>query len=429
MYKKFLLSFIYLTCALLIGAYTDNKSAVAWEIPIPIPSSVPSIVPPTGIPDVNTNSGSDPFAEAAGKPASFADEPFTIEVYQSPNNSSGEDKYLGWSPVIHGRILGKTRSGDAVIVEVSSGGKVVQTYRVGLKGTDGSWCEDWNLGQDDGKLMTATGDLTFTFKYYDDDTNKERVIAKRIAKVVKAVQHIGSGKHTWKYGIIYDDLLGSAYINQYQQDNVSTKEIWMFFWIRSDVNFYDSVKEVSCRLEVNGQKVDLPNEFSGNISDTTRLEQKEEIWVKNDRLDNNYNFYKVQFIPKLYWGSKRNDLNPTEWIGLADHPGDWKLSMKAKGKVIREFKFKVANGMIVPNPEQDPSKSGFLNLGPNRAYLEVYFPNPNDFDSGFNPDAIRKGVMFGKPWVSDEIKNGMLKALPPAKAAKRPFPTPKFPGK
>lgn len=437
MFKKILLLFFWLVLILGAGTYVSSQTnqTLAWDLPIPgLPTAVPTALP-TVAPNVPTGEnnqlpgGTDPYKEAANKPASLADEPLTIELYQLTDNSSGEEKFVGWSPVINGRILGKTKAGDAVLVEVSSGGKALQTYRIGMKGTnvaEGEWCEDWNIGQDDNKLLTATGDLTFTFKFYNDDTAKESILSKRIVKVVKAVQHIGSGKHAWKYGIIYDDLLGSAYINQWQQSDISTREIWMFFWIRND-NIYDCFKNITYRIEVNGKKIDLPNDFGDNTSDKNRLEQKEELWIKNDRVDNKYNFYKVQCIPKMYWGPIVDNLDKRGWIGLINYPGEWKMAIRDQGKVMREFKFKVENGMIVPHPEQDSSKPGFLNLGPNRAYLEVYFPNPDEFDSAFNPDAIRKGVLYGRPWVSDQIKNGMLKALPPAKTGKMPFPTPKFP--
>jgi hypothetical protein len=108
---------------------------------------------------------------------------------------------------------------------------------------------------------------------------------------------------------------------------------------------------------------------------------------------------------------------------MADHPGKWSLKIRIAGEVVRELRFSVLNnGQIQPHPEQNSAAPGFLNLGPGRFFAETYFSNPNTFDVRFNPDAIREGILYGRPWTSTEVRDGMLKILPPKKPGKLPFP-------
>jgi len=58
--------------------------------------------------------------EAGNGPIKLADEPLTIKVWQSPGN----DQYKEWVPVINGRIIGHTRSGDAIKIAISKMEKI-----------------------------------------------------------------------------------------------------------------------------------------------------------------------------------------------------------------------------------------------------------------------------------------------------------------
>lgn len=361
---------------------------------------------------------------AAGRqPVTMADEPFYVKIWQSVDNSSAPPKYPGWFPQMCCRTIGHTRRGDAVIIEFSKAGKLLQSYRVGLEGVNpeaGEWCEDVEPPVDESKLITADGEITVTVKYYDDQEEKERVIGVRKLKVVKVPDHQGSGVHIWKYAILDEDVLGSNYVVMYQQDEVSIPTFWLYFWGRRENS---NLEDVSVKIEVDGKRLELANDFIINTGDACGLEQTEEMWLNNDRRDNIYNFYKFNVILKIYSGPKRENVADGGWIGLIDHPGNWVLKVREQGKLAREFRFTVADGQIVPHPEQDASKPGYLNLGPNRYYLDMRFPNPDEFDVALDPAAIRAGMLFGRPWISDEVKNGMLKDLPPEKKAPLPFPS------
>jgi hypothetical protein len=193
-----------------------------------------------------------------------------------------------------------------------------------------------------------------------------------------------------------------------------------------------AIKDLSYKLSVDGNPIPLDDAFDANQNHESivTFDQREEIFVKakNDRVVNPHNMYLVVFRPKLLWGPKGNTAGPG-WLWLADHPGKWILKIRIAGQVVRELHFTVLpNGEIALHPEQDRSKAGFLNLGPGRFFVETYFPNPNTFDLRFNPDAIRSGTLYGRPWISNEVVGGMVKLLPPKNPGTMPFPQPSLSG-
>lgn len=373
----------------------------------------------------------DPYKATTAQVPSLADAPLEFKVISQRKMINGSYQYAGWTPVISGRMLGHTRRGDAVIVEFAQNGKLVHTLRAGLKGTAGeSWYEDWDIRGDDTKdMLTAVGKLTATFKYYNDTDEKTTPLSVRQFDVVKLV-HYDEGKNSWKYGALYDDLLGFSYIVQRQPTSGELAGVWIYAWMNL---LHDSaIKDISYKLSVDGNPVALDDAFDANQNHESivTLDQQEEIFVKakNDRVVNPHNLYLVVFRPKLLWGAKGNAAGPG-WLWLADHPGKWILKIRIAGQVVRELHFTVLpNGEIALHPEQDTSKPGFLNLGPGRVFVETYFPNPNTFDLRFNPDAIRAGTLYGRPWISNEVTIGMLKTLPPKNAGTMPFPQPTLSG-
>jgi hypothetical protein len=355
---------------------------------------------------------------SAALPASLADEPLTFEIWQTP---SMEETYNGFFPVVRGRIIGKTRNGDAVLIEFSRERQILKSYRVSLRGSGEGWCEDFETSvvDDEAQFIRSDGELTVTFKFYDDQEESTRELGVRRIRIVKIAHHLGSGRHTWRYGIRYEDLLGSAYVNMYRESEYGHIVPWFFLWSRRDEG---NISDVSYRIEVEGRRLTLPENFEGSWGDVTRLEQTEERWVSNDRQDNRYNFYKFRFTPSLYCGPKRDDITEN-FIAMIDHPGQWVIKIKSGGVLIRELRFRVgADGFIAPHSEQDGSKPGFMNLGPLRVFCESSFGNPDDWDAAFDPAAVRQAVLFGRPWISEEVKTGMLANLPPEKRAGRSFP-------
>lgn len=368
---------------------------------------------------------SDPYKAAAAAAPSLADAPLEFKVISQRKMVNGSNQFAGWTPVISGRMLGRTRNGDAVIVELSQDGKPIHTLRAGLRGNGGqSWYEDFDIRGDDTKdMLTAVGKLTATFKYYNDNDEKTTPLTVRKFDVVKVV-HYDEGRNSWKYGALYDDLLGFSYIVQRQPSSGELSGVWIYTWM--NLQHDSAIKDISYKLSVDGNPVPLDDGFDANQNheSITTFDQQEEIFVKakNDRVVNPHNVYLVVFRPKLLWGPKGSAAGPG-WLWLADHPGKWIFKIRVAGQVVRELHFTtLPNGEIVPHPEQDKTRAGFLNLGPGRFFVETYFPNPNNFDLRFNPDAIRAGALYGRPWISNEVIGGMVKLLPPKNPGTMPFP-------
>lgn len=373
----------------------------------------------------------DPYKATAAQPPTMADAPLEFQVISVRQMINGAYQYVGWTPKITGRMLGRTGRGDAVLVELSQDGKMLATLRAGLKGNGGErWYEDWEIRGDEAKdILTAVGKVTATFKYFDDTAEKTGPLTVRQFQVVKTVYY-DEGKNNWKYGALYDDLLGFSYAVQRQPEGGAPGFVWLYTWM--NLQHDSAIKDISYKLSVDGNPVPLDDAFDANQNHESivTLDQREEIFVKakNDRVVNPHNVYLVVFRPKLLWGTKRTAPGPG-WLWLADHPGKWILKIRIAGQVVRELHFTVLpNGEIAPHPEQDKSKPGFLNLGPGRYFLETYFPNPNTFDLRFNPDAIRSGTLYGRPWISTEVTGGMVKLLPPKNPGSMPFPQPALSG-
>ncbi|HEX6187674.1 MAG TPA: hypothetical protein VFZ40_06320 [Pyrinomonadaceae bacterium] len=367
----------------------------------------------------------DIYKATAAQAPSMADAPLEFQVISVRNMINGAYQYVGWTPKIRGRMLGRTRRGDAVVVEFSQDGKSLATLRAGLSGNGGeTWFEDWEIRGDEKKdVLTAVGKVTATFKYFDDTAEKTAPLTVRQFHVVKTVYY-DEGKNNWKYGALYDDLLGFSYAVQRQPEGSAPGFVWMYTWM--NLQHDSAIKDISYKLSVDGNPVPLDDAFDANQNHESivTLDQREEIFVKakNDRVVNPHNVYLVVFRPKLLWGPKSSAPGPG-WLWFADHPGKWILKIRIGGQVVRELHFTVLpKGEIALHAEQDKSKPGFMNLGPGRFFLETYFPNPNTFDLRFNPDAIRSGTLYGRPWISTEVTAGMVKTLPPKNPGTIPFP-------
>lgn len=363
------------------------------------------------------------IAAARQNPVTLADEPLLVQVFQSAE----DEQYKNWVPVITGRVIGATRRGDAIKIVIAKGGQELKTIRRQLRGNGDKAFEDFMINADDANAISAFGDLTFTFKFYNDQDESERVIGVRTVKVVRLAQHMGSFKHVWKFGILSDDLAGSSHISLEQEGRYSLPRVWIFFWANRPNGYPE---DVSVRVEVDGRRLQLPDDAFSTFTDVAGINQQEELYLRNvagNAVRNDYNWYKFRFAPMLYWGPKRTDVTEN-MTALIDHPGNWVVKFSSQGKLMRELRFTVTpDGMIAAHPEQDPAKPGAVNYGPLRFFAETYFGNPNEFDVRFNPTAIKAGMMWGRPWISDEVKNGMLKNLPPAVPGARPFPTAALP--
>src|SRR5687767_7027250 len=74
----------------------------------------------------------DSYKTTAGQAPSMADAPLEFQVISARQMINGAYQYTGWTPKIRGRMLGRTRRGDAIVVELSQDGKMLAMLRAGL---------------------------------------------------------------------------------------------------------------------------------------------------------------------------------------------------------------------------------------------------------------------------------------------------------
>jgi hypothetical protein len=374
----------------------------------------------------------DPIAATAQMKPYLADQPLVIRMQPVRDNNPVPDRFTGWVPYVQGRLYGHTKSGDLLKIEFGKGGNVAHTVRINLNGIDadrGDYYEDFNLsGSDDDDLITGEGLYTVTFKYYDDNTEQDAVIAEKRMNIVKAVDYdAGEGQNIWKNAMLYDDMPAISYIwlSPPRYHNMSGRA-YFYNWINRDE---DEINDLSFKITVDGTDLSLPGDFAADCGSLVSIEQMEDLYdnTKNVRVDNWYKVYQMRYAPYLYWG-ERQEGDAEEAVIMGEHPGDWVVKIRSLSETIRELRFKVdENGLVVPHPEQDSSNPDCLKLGPMRFFVNTFYPNPNNFDTRFNSEAIRESSFYGRPWISDMSE--MMDALPPSKVGAMLFPHTALPPK
>lgn len=128
----------------------------------------------------------DPYNNPADEDVTLADFPFEIQALKQGRIIDGSYQYVGWTPVIRGRIVGRTQEGDEVMVALSQNGKLINILFAELKGTDGlSWYEDFEIRGDDDQVLSDFGNITATFKYYSNRDERTTPLGSRKFRVVK----------------------------------------------------------------------------------------------------------------------------------------------------------------------------------------------------------------------------------------------------
>lgn len=294
-------------------------------------------------------------------------------------------------------------------VEWISKGKVVANQRcaMNVEGDTGSLECDWK-----GAPLKAQGDVTVNLIYVDDQTEKEYLLRTMEVKVVP---------FTWmkerNYQILLDDTLDVAYAwhrfyggeNRNQDNN-----LYFFFWMANVVTFRDPM----LRWSVNGQKVP---DFKVSIQ-TNGYEIEALYHVNGD--ERRYRWSPMRFYPERLWFGTREEVSKHHRVNdediargemriLAEMAGDWDCMLRAEGKPIRQFMFKVNDkGRIEPSEAQ--SALGFPKLPPSVVWVDMRIPAKSEFDLRVRPDAMTKSMPYGMPWPKHPAFDAAKKALPPA---------------
>ena len=133
--------------------------------------------------------GSGPYYDLPND-VTLADFPFEFQVVSQRRIINSSYEYIGWTPVIRGRILGQTHRGDEVMVALSQNGNLIYVLFAELKGTDGSsWYEDFEIRGDDHDLILEVGGITATFKYYNNRDERTTPLGIRQFRVMKLAEN------------------------------------------------------------------------------------------------------------------------------------------------------------------------------------------------------------------------------------------------
>lgn len=326
-------------------------------------------------------------------PKLFLDEPESLfEV----RNSDG-----GFTVRASGRLSGYSSTSDQLHLEVELRGKVIEKVLcdVSAYSTQHGWAEFVCTGK---KASKGAGPLTGRLTYWDDAAERTYLV-----RTFTGAAHEASFEGVPKWVGTYDDLLGAAYARHIAAnlERVNPPEVMLHFWTSGEA------RNQRLRCTVEGKKLpdfDLSPRTGAIVSDELELDQQSRgarqtvKWLRHRTVISN-------LIPgdREALGKTFDPAAYTQWVWLADHPGQWSCDVRANGAAGRRFAFTVAEGKIARHPSQD--RAGALPSWRNVSQLAVTLPADAPFDDRVRPDALKKSAGFGLPWPadSDDLRAGL----------------------
>lgn len=339
--------------------------------------------------------GPTPTAGTAREPKLFLDEPESLfEVRNSDH---------GFTVRASGRLSGYTSTSDQLHLEVELRGKQVEKVlcEVSAYSTQHQWAELVCTGK---KPLKSAGPVTGRLTYWDDATERSYLV-----RTFAATAHEASFEGVPSWVGTYDDLLGAAYARHVpaNTERLDPPEVMLHFWTSGEA------RNQRLRCTIDGKKLpdlDLSPRTGAIVSDELELDQQSRgvrqtvKWHRHRTVISN-------LVPgdKEELGKTFNLAAYTQWVLLADHPGQWSCDVRANGGAGRRFTFTVAEGKIARHPSQD--REGALPSWRNVSQLAVTFPAEAPFDERVRPEALAKSVNFGLPWpaASDDLRAGLPK--------------------
>jgi hypothetical protein len=304
---------------------------------------------------------------------------------------------------------------DAIRVDWKQGGKVLASQRCQFTDFDDDGKSGGFRCELEKATLTAAGNIDVDISYVDDRADTTTVV--RTLKVTVNRYFVWSGMdgnkpiHDTYYQVDGSDLLGGNWLWLGGAMNVK-----FLTWMSRDKN--DRINNLGLRCSVNGKMLpdDLPA-WAGYQTDLVAGRSRH--WAGGSAEDEKVRgWVRMEVSAELYRGPRGNQFkNEPKMIYLTEHAGAWSCQLRDQGTVLREWKFTVdAKGDVVRHAEQ----AGWP-LHPNMRFVETTFSKAA-WDEVFNPDAIKKSVMFGRPWSNPASLKGMFDALPPAKDVAVPNP-------
>lgn len=332
-------------------------------------------------------------AGTARDPKLFLDEPESLfEV----RNSDG-----GFTVRASGRLSGYTSTSDQLHLEVELRGKPTEKVlcKVSAYSTQHQWAEFVCTGE---KPLKGAGPVTGRLTYWDDAAERAYLV-----RTFAATAHEASFEGVPSWVGTYDDLLGAAYARHIaaNEERLSPPEVMLHFWTSGEA------RNAKLRCTVDGKKLpdfELSPRTGAIVSDELEFDQQS----RGVRQTVKWRRHRT-VITNLIPGDKEElskTFDPTaytQWLWLADHPGQWSCDVRANGAAGRRFTFTVAQGKIARHPSQD--REGALPSWRNVSQLAVTFGAEAPFDERIRPEELAKSAGFGLPWptASDDLRAGL----------------------
>ncbi|MFK8000989.1 MAG: hypothetical protein AB8H86_15445 [Polyangiales bacterium] len=180
-------------------------------------------------------------------------------------------------------------------------------------------------------------------------------------------------------------------------------------------------QEMQIRCSVDGERLQTTRNDRG--VDSTRRATRVMASTGRGRQDerDQYHFEEVHLRLPITVGEPFDGM-----VRLEDHPGQWQCDIRQERQVIRSVRFQVADGHILPHPEE---AAGNVHLHPSGHLADVVIPADAAMETRVSPDAGARGPFFGVGWATDEgraigtalptIGTAQLAGQPRARRARR----------
>lgn len=338
----------------------------------------------------------------------------------------------GWSPVVAGQILADQRvmPGSAVRFTFSQGATRVGELRCSLPpGHEPPATVDIDCTNPELRFR-VTGDVRVEAAYIDGQTDA-------VTPLRSFSLHVGTIART-RNTIAWIPDVTENFISQHDRlydtvmhgpgDDISNFDGTGFAVINFWVSTADSEHEYEgdFRCSVDGQRLAPPARLESAFEWGGLPVRRINLMASRpptapggvNPIREELRFTRVRIRLPITFASRGGPPARQQAWALEDHPGLWSCEWRNEGIVVRSFRFRVANGRLVPHPEQ---AAGY-NLPDGAILVETVVPPDSPVDARTDPALVRRGSGYGRPWVTESAR-AVAAAVPAIGQPQPPAPT------
>ncbi|MBL0217081.1 MAG: hypothetical protein IPQ07_24800 [Myxococcales bacterium] len=306
----------------------------------------------------------------------------------------------GWALKVHYVLRGSAkRQQGSTLKFVIKQGKVTSELACAVPNVETDYADDWC--SEPKQQVKLTGDVTVDAIYVDGATDVATPLRTYKLKVMTATQIRGN--------------MVPAASQQYVSWQGRGLENYLIPWDSNTINLWvryappyetevPSVLDTAMFCSVDGKLLEAGSADWSRHTVRGRMGMEDQVVARayEDKKKTMQNEYRkvagAVFQMPITFGPADKQAKGY-WV-LDDHPGKWECKWKHKGKLLRTFRFQVADGKLVPHPEQLAG----LRLRPGMILVETEIPADSALDEVVAADEIKNGSFFGRPWATPEGK-------------------------